>query len=79
MQEPERKLRWKGRASLPMKARAQGYQDVKDWYSPAVAPSLRGPALDVESKTLAANAAPDPGEPEEELERGLPEEAADSI
>ncbi len=44
---------------------AQGYQDAKDWYGRAVAPSLFGtPALDVELKTFKDGAAL--GEVEEE-------------
>ena len=49
-------------------ARAQGYRDAKDWYSRALAPSLRGtPALEVEAKMLEANAT-----------RGFPEETAET-
>ena len=49
-------------------AQAQGYQDTKDWYGRAVAPSLLGtPALDVELKTLKDGATLD--EEEERVSR----------
>ena len=50
-------------------AQAQGYQDAKDWYGRAVAPSLFGtPALDVALKTLKDGATLDEVE-EERLSR----------
>ena len=61
-------------------ARAQGYQDVEDWYSRAVAPSLRGtPALAVEVRTLEVGAARSPGEEADEIEYEPGGRAVDAV